>query len=123
MCANVDDRVCLLIEDWKDANIIHTESGHQQSFPTVTRVYPCHQALRQMQATMCIGKGRPLSCLKCNFDASFSETLNCMGIGICVRDNEEAFVLAKNMSFSSLCYVPVGEALGVYRTIEWLSDM
>jgi hypothetical protein len=67
--------------------------------------------------------GNDVHRLKCNIDASFSEALNCMGIGNCVRDNDEAFVLAKTMSLSPLCSVLMGEALGLYHAIDWLSDM
>ncbi|KEH27713.1 hypothetical protein MTR_5g430460 [Medicago truncatula] len=40
--------------------------------------------------------------LKCNIDASFLQSMNRVGIAICVRDNDEAFVLVKTMSFSPL---------------------
>jgi len=61
--------------------------------------------------------------LKCNIDASFSQSMNHVGIGICVRDNDGAFVLVKTMSLSPLCSVPVGESLGLFNDVEWLSDM
>ena len=32
---------------------------------------------------------------KCNVDASFSETLDIVGIGMCIRDEKRAFVLAR----------------------------
>ena len=49
--------------------------------------------------------------------------MNRVGIGICVRDDDGAFVLAKTLSFSPLCSIHVGEALGLFNAIEWLSDM
>lgn len=36
---------------------------------------------------------------KCNIDAAFSSSFNRTGIGICVRDSEGTFVLAKVVSF------------------------
>jgi len=49
--------------------------------------------------------------------------MNCIDIGICVRDDNEAFVPAKTMSFTPLCFVPVGEPLDLFNVIKWLSDM
>ncbi|MCI45659.1 cytochrome P450, partial [Trifolium medium] len=34
---------------------------------------------------------------KCNIDASFSPQLNRVGIGMCIRDDEGRFVLAKTI--------------------------
>jgi len=44
-------------------------------------------------------------------------------IDICVRDDDRVFVLAKTMRVSPLCFVPFGEALGLFNVIEWLRDM
>jgi hypothetical protein len=33
--------------------------------------------------------------LKCNVDASFSKTRNKVGINVCIRDDQDQFVLAK----------------------------
>jgi ribonuclease HI len=60
---------------------------------------------------------------KCNVDAGFSVASNRTCIGICVRDDEGAFVLAKTISFDVIHSVHVGEALGLYHAMEWLSDM
>jgi len=49
--------------------------------------------------------------------------MNRICIGICVRNDDGVFVLTKTMSFSHLCYVPLGEALSLFNTIEWLIDM
>jgi len=32
-------------------------------------------------------------------------------------------VLAQTMSFSALCLVDVGEALGLYNNIQWIHDL
>jgi len=61
--------------------------------------------------------------LKCNVDASFSDPLNRTGIGIYVRDDEGTFVLAKTVSISPTCSVVVGEAIGLFHALQWLSDM
>jgi len=54
---------------------------------------------------------------------SFSQTLNRTGIGMCVRDDDGAFVLASTVSFSLICPVSIGEVLGLFYTLEWSSDM
>jgi hypothetical protein len=61
--------------------------------------------------------------LKCNIDASFSEFLNKTGIGICIRDAEGTFVLAKTLHFSPRCSVPLGEAMWLFFAIQWLRDL
>jgi len=42
---------------------------------------------------------------------------------MCIRDEEGTFVLAKCIPLSILHTVNVGEALGLYYALEWLSDM
>jgi len=49
--------------------------------------------------------------LKYNIDATFFTTLNRTCIGICFKDGDGAFVLAKTMSFVDVYLVDVGEAL------------
>jgi hypothetical protein len=64
----------------------------------------------------CPPRGR----LKCNVDVGFSVATNRTDIGICVRDDDGAFVLAKTISFDVVHSVHVGEALGLYHALEWL---
>jgi ribonuclease HI len=61
--------------------------------------------------------------LKCNIDASFSESLNKTGIGMCIRDAEGTFVLAKTYNFSPKCSIPLGEAMGLFVALQWLRDL
>jgi ribonuclease HI len=60
---------------------------------------------------------------KCNIDASFSRHLNKVGIGICLRDDLGAFVLAKTDWISLLCEVHIGEALGLLSALEWVHEL
>jgi hypothetical protein len=48
--------------------------------------------------------------LKCNVDASFSEALNRVGIGLCIRDADGNFIKAKTLWSSPMCLPEVGEA-------------
>jgi len=115
--------VTMLLIDRKDATIIHNARASQQSSSTV-HVNPPLKSSSSSTVNHDAHWQRPaLDRLKCNIDASFSQSLNHIGIGICVRDGEGAFVLVKMVSFSPLCEVPVGEALRLYNAIEWLSDM
>jgi len=60
---------------------------------------------RQQQGNICWRKpyaGR----FKCNIAASFSKHLN--KIGMCIRDEHGAFVLAKTNWFSPICEVHIG---------------
>jgi hypothetical protein len=61
--------------------------------------------------------------MKCNVDAAFSDQFNKTDIGICIRDEEGTFILAQSIPISPKCPVAMGEALALYKAIEWLSDM
>jgi hypothetical protein len=58
--------------------------------------------------------------VKCNIDVSFSSIWNCTKIGICLRNDDAAYMLAKTMSFSPIYPVEVGEALGLLDALQWL---
>ena len=60
---------------------------------------------------------------KCNIDVVFSSRFNRTSIGICVRDSEGTFVLAKVVSYPCRYFVYVGEALELHSALQWLSDM
>ncbi|AES65960.1 hypothetical protein MTR_2g059470 [Medicago truncatula] len=46
-----------------------------------------------------------------------------VGIGICIRDDQGDFVMAKTDSFSPLCDVDVGEVVGLHTTLQWMADL
>jgi len=60
---------------------------------------------------------------KCNDDASFSNTTNKVGFGMCVRDSDENHVRSKTMRFTPICSVDVGEALGLHHAIRWIHEL
>jgi len=60
---------------------------------------------------------------KCNIDATFSSHHNRTCIGICVRNSEGIFVLATTITYPCTVSVDLGEALGLYSALQWLSDM
>jgi len=60
---------------------------------------------------------------KCNIHASLSTSTNKVGLGMCIRDEEGRFVLAKTMRFSPVYSVDIGEALGLYHAVRWVHDL
>ena len=67
---------------------------------------------------------KPAYCrYKCNIDASFSDSLNVVGIGICICDDHGEFVMAKTDCFSPLCDVDVGETVGLHTTLQWVAGL
>ncbi|XP_045822393.1 uncharacterized protein LOC123915300 [Trifolium pratense] len=61
--------------------------------------------------------------MKCNIDASFSSLNNRVGIGVCIRDEFGAYVLAKYEQFTPLCDVRFGEALGLLSALNWVHEL
>jgi ribonuclease HI len=112
--AQVIDRAFHLVEDWCTANFIRDPpQGISTADPNMITIAPTALTWQHPQ------QGR----LKCNIDASFSESLNRTGIGVCIRDAAGTFVLAKTLHFSPKCSVPLGEAMGLYYAVQWLRDM
>jgi len=110
----VVEKAINMVEDWKMANIpavLASNSNHQQAMASTSQQ---HQIKWQPHVV-----GR----YKCNIDAAFSSQVNRTIIGICVRDTEGTFVLAKTMTYPCNVQVDVGEALGLYTALQWLSDM
>jgi len=60
---------------------------------------------------------------KCNVDASFSNTCNKVGLGMCIRDSDGNHVRLKTMWFTPVCSVDVGEALGLHHAIRWICEL
>ena len=55
---------------------------------------------------------------KCNTDAAFSTSLNRTGIGICIRESDGSFVLARTEVHPCLLQTDVGEALGLHLALQ-----
>lgn len=112
--ATVVERARHLVEDWQLANtpyICAPSLPHPQSAASSSHD---HRITWQPP-----GVGR----YKCNIDAAFSSHVNRTGIGMCVRDAEGTFVLAKAFTYPCIVPVAVGEALGLHSALQWLSDM
>jgi len=116
----VVERARNMVTDWQLANTpdVRASTPHlQRALAVNTEASPSHQHDRiSWQPPM---PGR----YKCNIDVAFSSHHNRTGIGICVRDSECIFVLARTITYPCIVSVDVGEALGLHSTLQWLSDM
>ncbi|MCH88219.1 cytochrome P450, partial [Trifolium medium] len=61
--------------------------------------------------------------VKCNIDASFSANSDRVGIGICIRDEHGAFILAKTEWCTPKSEVHIGEALGLLSALNWVHEL
>jgi len=108
--AVVVERARNMVTDWQLVNALDT----------LAATSPSHHAMAANTGTSTSNQHNrilwqpPLSCrYKCNFDAAFSSHHNRTGIGVCVRDSEGIFVLAKTLTYPCTVSVDVGEALGL----------
>jgi len=53
----------------------------------------------------------------------FSDSLNMVGIGICIYDDQGEFVMAKTDCFSPLCDADVGEVVRLHTALQWVVDL
>jgi len=116
----VVDRARNMVTDWQLANSLDVRAStphpqHASAVPPGASTSH-HRARILWQPPM---PGR----YKCNIDAAFSSHHNRTGIGICVRDSEGIFVLARTIIYPCTVSVDVGEALGLHAALQWLSDM
>jgi ribonuclease HI len=127
-CAMTVDRACVMIEESQHVNVTRTDPNQQGTHVQLPGSIS-QQTGAQLQSSSMASVApvhwlrRPRGRLKCNVDAGFSVATNRTSISICVRDDDGAFVLAKTISFDVVHSVHVGEALGLYHALEWLSDM
>jgi len=60
---------------------------------------------------------------KCNIGATFLNEWNITDLGMCIRNEEGVFVLAKVIPLLVMHNIVVGKVVGLYHALEWLSDM
>jgi len=112
--ATVVERARSVVEDWRLANAPDLLASSSTQQPSQTPSSHQHRTVWQPPVV-----GR----YKCNIDATFSSHNNRTSIGICVRDAEGTFVLAKAFTYSCMFPVEAGEALGLHVALQWMSDM
>ncbi|KAK2375736.1 hypothetical protein QL285_076606 [Trifolium repens] len=107
-CQAICDRASWLLMSWKNAQQTRSR-GEIRNMP-------------QVQASLSWSppsQGR----YKCNVDASFSVQRNKVGIGMCIRDDQGRFVLAKTEWIAPCIDVELGEALGLLSALQWVNDL
>jgi len=116
----VVDRARQLMDDWIVENVKTNRPRHQQdASPSMVDAQQWPEAHARWQ------KPQP-GIVKCNIDAAFNSYWNWTGIGICVQDDDVAYMQAKTLSISSMTSVDVGEALGLfhvpngYKICRWI---
>jgi hypothetical protein len=120
--SNIVARAKHLIEDWRFANRKQLMRECQQQ-NTAAGMLPYAQQDTVSRPGACRWQRPAHGRFKCNIDASFSVSTNKVGLGMCIRDEEGRFVLAKTMWFSPICSVDIGEALGLYHAVWWVHDL
>jgi len=110
--SQVFQRAIHLLEDWRVAQAIRSCSTTQANVPQV-------RITRQEEENW---KKLAPDRYKCNIDTSFSTSLNRVGLGMCIRDEDGAFVLARTECFAPLCDIEVREAIGLHTTLDWISN-
>lgn len=59
-------------------------------------------------------------CFKCNFDASFSTSMNCVGFRMCIHDDKGWYVLAQTFWTNPIRSTNIGEALSLLYAIQFV---
>jgi len=107
---------------WLVANVVtHTTRQQQDEIPSAVHAQQhtyahVRHSLMDSVDTICWRKSQ-LRRSECNIEASFSPVWNKKSIGICVRDDDGAFVLAKTLSISPMTLID-GEALGLFHLLQ-----
>ncbi|XP_024626730.1 uncharacterized protein [Medicago truncatula] len=104
-CMHVVERARHLLDDWRTAQEVRSHKATNNPAQPNNVIHG--HVIEWTKPTY----GR----YKCNIDASFSDSLNMVGIGICIRDDQAGeFVMAKTDCFSPLCDVDIREAVGFH---------
>jgi len=83
--AHVFQRATHVLEEWRAAQVIRSCSNNQSN-----TTHACHTSIKDDR-----WKKPAPDRYKCNIDAAFSTSLNRVGLGMCLRDDDGAFVLAR----------------------------
>jgi hypothetical protein len=110
--SQVFQRATHLLEEWRATQVIRSRSYTQTTIPHV-------RSIRQEEDNW---KKPAPGRYKCNIDASFSTSLNRVDLGMCLRDDDGAFVLARTEWFAPLCDIDVGEVVGLHTALYWISN-
>lgn len=113
MSAQVIQRATHLLDEWWAAQCIMSRSAGSST--TVQNGSTSRDETKWTKST--------IDRYKCNIYASFSSSLNMVGLGMCIRNDVGEFVLAKTAWFAPLCDVDVEEVVSPHTTLECVSDL
>lgn len=65
----------------------------------------------------------PLGFVKCNVDASFFHHEQKTEVGLCLRDDFGAYIMAKSVRWPHLLSVREGEAEGLLVALYWMQEL
>ncbi|XP_024628786.1 uncharacterized protein [Medicago truncatula] len=134
------ERARQLLFNWKDANRKqqqgniavqqHSSIAVQQHSSTAATAAGLNSAVQLITDVNSAVQSTPVKWqkpahgrLKCNVDASFSDDLNRVGFGFCIRDEGGNFIRAKTMWSNPVCSIDVGEAMGLSHAIQWVHEL
>jgi hypothetical protein len=123
VAAIVVHRARVMITEWQIANTKTPAESRAATTSPPTQLHSNSAEVNSSGDSLVLWQKPTSGRHKCNVDAAFSSNFNRTGIDICIRDEEGAFVSAKMMSFPCLHQVTVGEAMGIFEALQWLSDM
>jgi len=98
-------------------------NGEHLNVRSCREVFPLTHQIRASSSNVVEWMKPTYGRYKCNIDASFSSSLNMVGIRICLRDDMGEFVCAKTDCFSPLYDVDVGEIVDLHTTLKWMADL
>jgi len=109
----VYERATNMLDDWK-----HAQESRKNTADSAMHLDSRPRSVIQERWTK-PAPGR----FKCNVNASFSNELNIVGIGMCIRDAAGDYVLARTIRFTPLCVVEIGKALGLCEALQWVMEL
>jgi len=123
-CQTVVERARHLLFGWRVANGSKQMCGMTRNDAGMQTVEHVAAASTIPMLPVQVSWQKPASGrLKCNVDASFSEALNCVGFGLCIRDENGNFIKAKTLWSNPVCATDIGEVLGLSHAIHWVRDL
>ncbi|XP_024628858.1 uncharacterized protein [Medicago truncatula] len=118
VAAVVVDRARVMITEWQIANTKTPAESRAATTAPPTQLLSNSAEVNSSDDGLVLWQKPTSGRYKCNVDAVFSSNFNRTGIGICIHDEEGAFVLAKMTSFPCLHQVTVGEAMGLFEAFQ-----
>ncbi|XP_045821752.1 uncharacterized protein LOC123914595 [Trifolium pratense] len=122
-CAQIVEKAMQLLDAWVQANNSNMLTPNSADMAATEHGNSAESSRSTVGLMACKWEKPTQGRYKCNIDASFTTQFNRVGIGMCIRDDEGRFVLAKTIWKSPICNVDLGEALGLLHAIRWIQNL